>query len=89
VSAHSDDIAETKAVKQLSAALAEAFKPGGLLDGYGFALWIIPPEERGTSAALLSNTPRQRVADTVAGWMLRSGYAMAVPVPPDAPQKSN
>lgn len=84
------DQAETRAVQELSAALTEAFRAGGTLDGYGFALWIIPPKAPdGGSVALISNTPRPRVAEIVAGWMLRSGFAAAIPCPPNDAPKPN
>lgn len=76
----------TRAVNELTAALAAAFLPGGSLGGYGFALWCVPLDGQGT-APLLSNVPRERVAEAVGAWLVAHNFAVALPVSP--PPKTN
>ena len=68
-------------------ALAATTKPEGCCPGYGFALYLIPPEVAVTT--LIANSPRERVAQAVGGWMLANNFAVGIPTAPVPANKQN
>ena len=84
----SRDVAEQRAIDQLTDTLVATFNAGGPLAGkLSFALFLIrdTPQETNGSTMLVSNVQMRRVAEVLGGWMIAKGFAAPIPIPPLSP----